>query len=252
MEHHADGWPAITYQYVMHYFWEPDHLFLKKDEDRLNKAIEEAKKKGQKHRRRDLARDRMQAEEVPLNYFLNVLLRLAPASIRRACLEPFGIDLAESGLDSLVLQTPGEFKGVGLKTQPDVHLESETARVFIEVKIKDKTPLTLQQIEKYVQLHNQLDEAKQRYLLFLVKPNELRIAGVRGNFTRDNMGQLLAPHLSPEAGSVTFGYASWAALAQKLTEERGRRQDSSDEAAEMLQILIGDFLADLERRELAP
>lgn len=256
MEQNADGWPEITYQYVMHYFWEPNHLFLKKDEDKLIKATDEAKKHSEKPRRRDLVRERMLAEEVPLNYLLNVLLRLAPAAIRRACLEPFGVDLLDGGLASLVVKTPGEFKGDGLKTQPDVHLESETARVFIEVKVK--AILTLQQIEKYVCLHAKLDEprreAKRRYVLFLVNPNTnsdmLEIEGIQQSILHKITHERIVKQLGHDASEVTFGATTWAKLAETLEKELDRQRGEQTEATEMLEVLIGDFLTDLKKRSL--
>ena len=52
----------------------------------------------------DVVDRKLRSQEVPLNYPLNVLLRIAPASLRAACLRPFGIDSAASGMQSLVLR----------------------------------------------------------------------------------------------------------------------------------------------------
>lgn len=256
MDQQPDGWPEITYQYVMHYFWEPNHLFLKKDEEKISDALFEAKKSDKSRRRRDLVLNRMKAEEVPLNYFLNVLLRILPASVRHLCLHPFGVDLSGLGLNSLSLITPDEFnfRDMGLKTQPDVHLESESARVFIEVKANDVTPLTLQQIHKYVRLHTKLDEiggqVKRCYVLFLVPSDRLTIDGIGGPFDHDCVGEKITVQLGPEASGITFRSATWKSFAQTLNAELDRRRGEQTEAVEILTTLIGDFLADLKRRKL--
>jgi hypothetical protein len=241
MEQNADGWPEITYRYIEHYYWEPQHLFHKMDSEKANTGGEKPV---------EVVYRRLRSQETPLNYLLNILLRLAPAAIRRACLEPFGIDLSDDGLASLVVKTPGEFKGDGLKTQPDVHLESETARVFIEVKVN--ASLTLQQIKKYVHLHAELNknggQAKRPYVLFLVQSDELQIPGIESELNHDNVGKVRTTRLAPEANGVTFGLTTWEKFARILSEELDRRQSDQNEAAEMLTTLIGDFLADLNRR----
>jgi hypothetical protein len=72
----------------------------------------------------------------------------------------------DPGLASLVLKTPQGWKFI----QPDVHLESDVSRVFIELKVDAR--LTLSQLNKYALLHRTLDEqggAKRSYILLLVK-----------------------------------------------------------------------------------
>jgi hypothetical protein len=252
MNQPADGWPEITYQYVMHYFWEPGHLLLMKDRAKIDEEMAKAKLFVPKPRSRDLVHERMKAEEVPLNYFLNVLLRLAPSALRRACMEPFGVDITESGLSHLVVKTPGEYKGTGLKTQPDVHLESETARVFIEVKVD--AILTHGQIEKYVRLHEELDRrtdnTKRRYILFLVKSEELKISGTKQRYCHHDVQRIFPPLFDLKADGITFGSTSWANFARTLQEELDRRLEEQSDSTEMLAVLIGDFLGDLQSRGL--
>ncbi len=164
-------------------------------------------------------------------------------------MEPFGVILSDPGLATLALKTPCDHDFV----QPDVHLESETSRVFIEVKTKAE--LELKQIKKYVRLHTKLDEtggAKRAYVLFLVKPDVLTLADVKQSFTPARAGEGLAALLRPEAGEITFGSTTWAAFAGTLAEEMERRCAEQTESAEMLRALIGDFLADLQTRDLLP
>jgi hypothetical protein len=224
-----------------------------KDRAAIDRELDKAKRRGEKRRIRDIVYERLGVEEVPLNYLLNVLLRIAPASIRHRCLEPFGIDLPYHGLTSLALKTPAEFKyrDIHLKTQPDVHLESDTARVFIEVKVGAQ--LTLQQVQKYVRLHAKLDElggAKRAYVLFLVKPDVLALPDIKQSFTHADTGEALTALLGLEAGGITFGSTNWAAFAGKLAIEMERRCAEPGESAEMLAVLMGDFLADLRARDL--
>ncbi|CUS04891.2 protein of unknown function [Candidatus Promineifilum breve] len=239
MKQHDDGWPELTYRYIEHYAWEPQHLLL---------------------RPRDLARLRGQArikevyrrlrhEEVPLNYLLNVLLRLVPSTIRRECLKPFGIGQSDAGLASLTLRTPWDYKNI----QPDVHLESATARVFIEAKVDAR--LTLEQIKKYVTLHTDLDEkggVKQHYVLFLVKSRSLRITDIKQSFDHESTGSAIPALLDANDGGITFGSTSWSKFGQTLQDELERRRKQEDESNEMLATLIGDFLIDLKTRGLLP
>lgn len=133
-----ETWPELTYRYVEFYFWEPQHIRRKPKLDANGKPTT---KPSPAPLRRHLRHD-----EVPLNYLLNVLLRLAPASVRAGCLSAFKL-APEASLAGLRLKNPGDYGFV----QPDVHLESKDARVFIELKIE--ASLTLKQVEKYVRLH---------------------------------------------------------------------------------------------------
>lgn len=243
MKQHNDGWPELTYRYIEHYYWEPDHLL------HVTNKVRIAQLKAEGKRPIDQVYEGLRTQEVPLNYLLNVLLRIAPSSVRHNCLEPFGVILSDPGLATLALKTPCDHDFV----QPDVHLESETSRVFIEVKTKAE--LELKQIKKYVRLHTKLDEiggAKRAYVLFLVKPDVLTLSDIRQSFTHARAGEGLATLLGPEAGGITFGSTTWAAFARMLAEEMERRCSEPSEAAEMLAVLIGDFLADLQTRHLLP
>ena len=240
MKHHNDGWPELTYRYIEHYAWEPQHLLLPGGGDAKVRGQERIKK----------VYERLRRQEVPLNYLLNVLLRLLPSSVRLACLEPFGIDLTQPGLASLSLKTPVDRKFI----QPDVHLESETARVFIEVKVD--APLKLSQIMKYVKLHTDPNGddgcIKRSYILFLVKPTQLALTDIKRSFSHQSTGKAIADLLGAAGKDITFGSTSWAEFAKTLQREMDLRRTGENEAAEMLVSLIGDFLADLKLRHLLP
>lgn len=236
MKQHADGWPELTYRYVEHYYWEPQHLFRGANTNVSGeKSIEKVYQ-------------RLRSQEVPLNYLLNVLLRIAPSSIRNRCLESFNVDSSDPGLSSLTVKTPWDYATI----QPDVHLESPTARVFIEVKVK--AHLTLKQIDKYVDLHKKLDKdkvnPKSQYVLFLVKPDLLRLKDIEQSFDHHNTNQALGTMLGPKATGVTFGSTTWANFAMALNKELDLRLGEQSDATEMLTTLIGDFLNDLKSRNL--
>jgi hypothetical protein len=236
-----DGWPELTYTYVKHYFWEPQHLGLTEN-SRTGIAA-----RGEK--RQQAVENGLRRQEVPLNYLLNVLLRILPASYRRAVLKPFGIDVADPGLGSLTLRTPRNLAYI----QPDVQLESRTSRVFIEIKID--APLGLPQIDKYVRAHADLDEleglAKKAYVLLLVKRDPLRLEDVDQRIPHADVARELAALVGPGAREVVFGAATWQRFADAMADELERRRGEQSDAVEMLKILTGDFLEELRARGLA-
>ncbi len=235
-----DGWPELTYRYVEHYFWEPQHLGLGSRRD-------DAATAGGK-RRLEAVHRKLRSQEVPLNYLMNVLLRLAPSAVRRNLLGVFGVDPSCAELGSMTLRTPRDSATI----QPDVHLESSTARAFIELKVN--APLTLRQVQKYVHHHRALNEnpgpAKRALLFLLVKQPTLKLADIGREFAHHESGSEIAALLPEAGGSVVFGSASWADFAQALRLELAREDHSAD-VREFLAVLIGDFLADLARRKLA-
>jgi len=240
MKHHNDGWPELTYRYIEHYAWEPQHLRL--TPGAVARALGKAPI--------EIVYERLRRQEVPLNYLLNVLLRLVPSAIRRECLKPFGIDQSDPGLASLTLRTPWDHKDI----QPDVHLESPTARIFIEVKVDAR--LTLKQIKKYVALHANLDKkgsvTKQHYVLFLVKTGKLIITDIKQSCDHESASSVIPALLEAKDNGITFGSTSWSKFGQTLQGELERRSKQQDETTEMLATLIGDFLTDLKARGLLP
>jgi hypothetical protein len=248
----TDGWPEITYGYVMHYYWEPQHLL------RTVKSLADAVA-----RHKDpwtVVDAAMRSQEVPLNYLFNVLLRLGPTSMRSACLARFGV-APDPALASLSLRRPGEFKlDGGTKVQPDVHLESESARIFIELKLGAK--LNVKQIDKYVRLHRILDEAqgvaKRGWILLLVKNDPVWLYASANEATRltdlptpvTDLPEQLSGMANLTTNNVKFGATTWNDLAIGLQEYLLGRGNESTDAQEMLETLIGDFLHDLGRKRL--
>ncbi|MGO9179182.1 MAG: hypothetical protein ACLQHS_07900 [Candidatus Limnocylindrales bacterium] len=239
----VETWPELTYRYVKHYYWEPQHL---RQTARTLDEVEAGGKSGV-----DVVDRKLRSQEVPLNYLLNVLLRIAPSSLRAACLEPFGLDPSEPGVRSLSLRASQDLGRI----QPDVHLESDAVRVFIELKVGAR--LSVEQLNKYVCYHRILNEqhAKASYLLLLVKPTrngELRIHRGRDHDDIDPRaaGATIPGLLSMDSGGVTFGASTWTDFGNTLQAARDRRQDGHDECDEVVMALVNDFLADLQLRRL--
>jgi hypothetical protein len=249
---YSDGWPEITYGYVMHYYWEPQHLL------HTARSLEDAIAHGKDPW--TVVDRAMRRQEVPLNYLFNLLLRLGPASMRSACLDLFGVG-PDPAFASLSLRPPGEFvlppedsemAQRATIVQPDVHLESDSARVFIELKLDAK--LTVTQIDKYIRLHEGLDrtqgQAKRRWILLLVKkdPVWLYDGEARDAVKVPDLAARLSSTSNLTPGDVTYGATTWDHLASGLDEYLRDRSGDSSEAMEMLKTLIEDFRDDLRRR----
>jgi hypothetical protein len=241
----------LTYDYVKYYFWEPQHLLLR---SRLDAApIEAGGPIAPRPSRERRVMAALLRQEVPLNYLLNVLLRVVPRSVRRASLDAFGGLPDDPGLDDLVLHTPRSTA----KIQPDVELESSGARVFIELKVA--APLTAAQVQKYVDRHHMLDRdegERNKYVLLIGTRDHLRLKDVQtsdgGSSTRRiEHGDVptVLPSLLRDATTVRFASTTWQRLGEVLSRARASR-DTTTEAGEMLATLIDDFLADLSTRGL--
>lgn len=255
-----NSWPELTYSYVEFYFWEPQHLL------RTKTSIAAAEKRGEK--RPEAIRRKLRSQEVPLNHLLNVFLRLVPTSVRLACLESFGIE-------TLDLRGLGLLKGRETDfTQPDIQLESEGARVFIEIKIDAK--LTLQQIQKYLLLHAYLDnevKKKRPYLLLLLKNSlkkfpDIELEPLHGEGPAAYAQRVVAEAPLPEklvkmkpirpiVGAYhgvlqesKFGASTWQILGDRIQQEMAQRQAKGGELGEMLGNIGGDFLLELQCRGL--
>lgn len=107
-------------------------------------------------------------------------------------------------------------------------------------------------LEVVVRLHAILDKseraAKRAYVLFLVSKPELVLADVKQNFAHEGVSQGLSAMPQRKAPGVTLGSATWSTFATSLQRELARSRDG--EAKELLQVLIGEFVAGLRLRRL--
>jgi hypothetical protein len=263
-EQAQDSWPELTYRYVEHYFWEPQHLFGLRSEPSEGSD----KPSG----RLEAYYSRIRSQEVPLNYLFNVLMRIMPSAIKRAVIGTFGVDASAIALEDLELCLPRDRPFV----QPDMHLESERARVFIECKVNAKTEL--EQMQRYTMLHAACDSeshGKTPYLLLLTakpaashwQPAKEAKQAMHVGFVEFVRGQLKQCDLGPDlrkhrkvaqlmdryrhvAQNLRFGVATWQQVGDALATENQTRQEQGGELAEIMNMAVGDFLTDLRGREL--
>lgn len=234
-------WPELLYRLVEHYKWEPAHLCRGQSVEAFYKRI--------------------RRQEVPLNFALGLLLAwLSPETIR-SLLVPFR--LPEGDLEGEVLR-PCFPLDAGY-TQPDMTLTSDRCRVFIELKWG--APLKLEQVQKYLLLHADLDGSdgsRQPFLLFLTRNEFWRCWKPRGELGADaDPGAFLKAKLASTpppnglpvrngdafkavAHAVTFGFATWGAFADRLSGEVIPQLDATGRVAE--RAAVAGFAADLMRR----
>ena len=237
----------MVYRLIEHYKWEPQHLGIGKKE------------------KVPIFYKRVRQQEVPLNFLFQLLLRWSSSETISQILASFENPslTAESGLGLLF---PSDFNFI----QPDVWIESERARVFIEVKVGAITGL--EQVQKYILLHAYLDKRdgeKRPYLLFLTE-NEfmncwrppLKAAlsdGVQEFLVAATATATLPERLEKRAdkligryeaakGNVKYGVATWNSVGETLKGIRARWNQPGSNDVEMR--IVDDFLEDLKQRKL--
>jgi hypothetical protein len=236
------SWPELTYRLIEHYKWEPKGL---------SGTIAEFYA-------------RLRKREVPLNFLFNILLRCSSPKTISAIISEFSCGNLLSKEKSFRLEYPYSTKIV----QPDVVLESDDERIFIEVKIGAKT--SLDQVQKYLLLHAEMDllfGPKRPFLFFLTDADLIKswhpskeatpfanseellkyasecptsptlLARMRRKEIRDRVEEVKS--------LVSCGATTWKALGDRLVA-----LTSGLKADEVEFRLIGDFISDLKRRGL--
>ncbi len=237
-----NGFAELLYRFIAHYKWEPQHLAgsVKEFEDRIR------------------------LQEVPLNFLLNAFLRFSSSATIESILTKCGFSSARFGSSTLELKFPSETKF----TQPDVLIESDEARIFIEVKVDSK--VKLEQIQKYALLHATMNiqRRKRPYLMFLTKypfpewwsPSKDRsLSADVHSFLHDRLAEThgfeFLKRLPDEAilkeyeeveRSITFGAYTWNSFGDHLKVLSAGLVKSPDREIEVR--VIDDFLSDLRRR----
>ena len=258
-------WPEQLYRYVEHYFWEPQQLI--KTESAVNAAQRLGEKKIEAFYRK------IRSQEVPLNFMLNLVLRIVPSSVRVEFLKQFHEDHGPS-----LISGPKLLNGEDQEfTQPDMLLQTKSQRFFVELKVKGGST-KIDQIEKYALHHAYLDRLKsprKPYLYFLTsgpidhgwKPKRECSLLVRDGlqaFARQKLkhnkpslkeriktfGPASEESYDIVVESLQFGHATWQTIGDCLCNERDNRAEHGGEIAEVMNALIGDFLIDLEARGL--
>jgi hypothetical protein len=250
------SWVEELYHYAEYYQGERQHIEL---------PLEKARK-------------RMRSTEVPLNAILNITLSLLPASIIERLMRTFLADQS-ARFGGLALTRPyTDDPRLGHTVQPDVSLQSETARVFIELKVSAR--FSLEQVQKYVLLHallNKGQSSSQVPFLFLLSPRQLFDQWKTGDreqlFAGGGSPEDLLDHLKavtfPEKlgaheltkteheqvgqilGTLRVGATTWQSFGDSICAEATRVQsETAVEAADTLRKLLEDLLAELGHREL--
>jgi hypothetical protein len=128
-------------------------------------------------------------------------------------------------------------------TQPDVCLESNTARVFIEVKV-GKNTLNLEQVQKYLLLHADQDMqhgVRRPYLLFLTNTGLPNCWKPSAQATGE-VHKFLHKAITKE---VIYGATTWQSIGQCLVDVYRHSSDPRDEYP-----MPFDFVSELRRRKL--
>ena len=260
-------WPALTYRYVEHYFWEPQHLrphsksaVTKTSFASANSPFADFKQK-------------LKSQETPLNYLLNIFLRLCSQSAKQSLLTAFGLDANSNLFSRLDLCFPEDRPFV----QPDVVLESPLARVCIEVKVEAKTKI--EQVQKYCFLQAHLNAGlnlpKHPVLLYLTQKefatHWVPVADIKkqsSSSSSEFLKQILReqPLASKVEGHtsaikyreayqdivdrIEFGFATWQQFGSVVNSLMQLKTIEGGEAAEMFGALAGDFLLELQERHL--
>ena len=257
-------WPEQLYRYVEHYFWEPQHLIKTQDSARS------ARRRGE--RNIEAFYRLIRSQEVPLNFALNLVLRVVPTGVKVAFLRQFYVNRPPLRIVQPQLLHAEDHPF----TQPDMLLQTKSQRFFVELKVSGSA--STNQIEKYARLHahlDRLDAPREPYLCFLTpgpiergwRPGLERPLLVRQGLQRFARNALkhrqpsfkqLTETIGPSPGasygavieSIRIGHARWQTIGDCLNSERDRRDRQGGEISDVMNALIGDFLTDLEARGL--
>ncbi len=257
MFQNKDSWVEQIYQYVEYYYWEPQYL---------NKKTSIAE-----------VRATMRKTEAPLNAILNVSLRLLPSRILTNLLSLFS--KADFGKEFALIDILSIIPETGHFAQPDIALETNTSRIFIETKIK--ADFTLPQTYKYIFLHAWWSQItgiynKQPFIFFL-SPNDIHkqwVAKERNKiFVKDNSVTSIVEYLNEnplplKLGNLysteflhkdtreilniqQLGSTTWQNIGDYLNDEfENIKQQIHDDSQEVITKIIYDFLSELKNRNL--
>ncbi len=261
LEINESSWIEEIYDYVEYYYWEPQHL---------NK---QAKTTGGEAFKQ--VRARMRRMEVPLNAIFNITLRLLPSRIISNILNLFCE--ADFGRQFLLLNRLALVNNMGNFAQPDITLETETSRIFIETKISHK--FSLDQTYKYLYLHaiwkQKTGISKKPYVLFLSKsdiysawaPRERSeifevdktaasvVTYIKNNPLPLKLGCIDSTlHLHEDVKQIldllVIASTTWQAVATFLYLEIENTSQVCNENQELISKLILDLLIELKNRNL--
>jgi hypothetical protein len=238
----SNNFSDLLYRFIAHYKWEPQHL---------SGSVKEFE-------------DRARQQEVPLNFLLNAFLRFSSSTTIESLLNEGGFVGSELAPRTLELKFPSETKF----TQPDVLIESDEARVFIEVKV-DST-VKLEQVQKYALLHATMNIVKKKrpYLMFLTKhqfpewwrPSKEcasstdvhsflagRLAEAQGfDFLKRIPDEFILREYEEVRRNIKFGAHTWSSFGHHLQALSADLAKNSEREVEVR--VIDDFVSELRQR----
>jgi len=243
-------WVEQIYQYVEFYYWEPQHLGKKTPPGKGGKENFEKFKKSLKN------------QEVPLNTLFNLTFHLLPNKLKQKVLLNFK-NLKFNDVQILNNESIGDVKGV---LQPDVTIKSNEYKGFIELKVD--APLHLDQIYKYILGHAKWNINAKPFLFLLTKKDIVKqwkpderdkifknnniddlLAYLKNNSIPESLGgiNIASDHseMKKIINSLELGWNSWNKLNNLLKEFSNLEEYKNNET---LQILIKDFIAELNER----
>ena len=257
---YVDSWVEQLYHhFVEFYYWEPQHL--------KGKSLAVVLKK-------------VQNLEVSLNGIFNISLSLLPFRIVSEILNSFLENKSESfGPKINLVDFATQREILANISQPDVMLETDQARVFIELKVN--APLGLDQVQKYLLCHAlwniKTGIQKTPYLLFLTrkelsdqwKPNEKKsffggqvsITGLQTYLNANPFSNLPSVKYSPELReeiqtvlkTLVLGATTWNNLGSHISLELDRLNQgvtAFQEGTEVIIKLLQNLHDELNRRDL--
>ena len=258
-----DSWIEQIYQYVEHYYWCPQDLNKQSTNKVGGIAFQEV-------------RARMRRYEVPLNAIFNITLRLLPSRILINILSLFS--KGTFGQNFTLIDVFSMIPEMGNFVQPDIALETENTRIFIETKVKHS--FTLKQIYKYIFLHAWLNQRTRIYkqpFILLLSPKNIDIQWDNSDkneiFREDKsidslliylnkqnlpmkLGNLVSTEFLHEDASkvletLILGSTTWHTIGDYLNQELNSiSQKNANDNQEVIYKLIADLLSELKNRQL--
>ena len=217
----------------------------------------------------------LQRIESPLNHLFNVMLHLLPQRLKRELLSCF-LESSEAAFETPLAFFNDVHRELDINPDnpfihPDTVLRSAEAHICLESKVLPSTMLKLSQLYKYLRfLGHWRAKANARarpYLLFLTKKPlaaqwvaQERTEIFLGNDPIADLTAYLRRHDLPPEGrpqielvlpELKLGAATWSEIGQFLAQELERlRNGAPSDLQEILETLLGDFLAELAQRQL--
>lgn len=262
------NWLDSFYEALEFFYWEPQHIFPKRESTAELEALAKVVKKAS---RAEDVKKHLRKMEVTLNHNIRQFFLLAPDALRREFFEEiFGEDFrGDFWMHGREVDT--EFKLAGAM-QPDFLFVSEAKVVSIEMKVKAKC--SVDQVLKYALLCLAVEikqgQQQEHYLILLgsnpfagmFRPRFEDMAKLKEAIAKENLTSFLLnkpAYFRREQHQQRFNkivekmrveFLSYGGFARFLGEAKPPQTDQSP-GAEVYRKLISGLTAEFERRKLA-